>query len=100
MAKDRFNRFKPINWNSGFKQTGSFIKPESKKQHRSTSGQQKLLVLYEIYRPVLTEWENEFLKSVISLPFELTDKQREVIKRISMKHPDLLNQLVSYKFST
>lgn len=108
MAKDRFNRFKPINWHSGFKQTGSFIKSyksevnkfavssvKPKKQHRSDELQNKLLNLYNIYKPVLTEWENEFLKSIISLPFQLTDKQKDVIKRIIKKHPELINEFLT-----
>jgi len=100
MAKDRFNRFKPINWHSGFKQTGSFINNE-KPNHklRSNEYQNKLLNLYNIYKPVLTEWENEFLKSIISLPFQLTDKQKDIVKRITKKHPELMNELFSHNYN-
>jgi hypothetical protein len=90
MAKDRFNRQKPVYWNKNFKETGSFerYKEPNKKEPRSRSQQNKLLLMYEVYKPVLSNWDIEFLKSVISLPFKLSPKQKQVVITIMHKHPE------------
>ena len=98
MAKDRFNRFKPINWHSGFKQTGSFIKPyksEVNKVAASSSKPKKALKspgqaayleeIYNLYSQHMSDWERNFWTSIMSVPFQISIKQKEILRRIIKK---------------
>ena len=88
MAKDRFSKFKPINWNSEFKQTGSFIKPEivkPKKELRDPEVTKFLVSVLEDFEKYMTKWEYDFIKSIILVPFKCSSKQVEIIKKIIEK---------------
>ena len=98
MAKDRFNRFKPINWHSGFKQTGSFIKTYKSEVNTVTSSSTKpkktlkspeqvayLEETYEIYSQYMSDWERNFWTSIMSVPFQISTKQKEILRNITKK---------------
>ena len=89
MAKDRFSNQKPIYWHSGFKQTGSFIKPEfvkiPKKKTRSIDDNDRLTTLFRCVEENLSEWEKEFMISILSHDNVLTDKQKAIIQKIKLK---------------
>jgi hypothetical protein len=97
MAKDRFSNQKPINWHSGFKQTGSFIKPyksdintvnkavtqntdKPKKALRTAEQTTRLETAYNTYSQYMSEWDREFWVSIIAVPFQISDKQKEILK--------------------
>jgi hypothetical protein len=90
MAKDRFNRFKPINWHSGFKQTGSFIKPEvetkPQKRIRTQSQNQLLIDIANNFGINYNDWENNFLETINKFPFELSDKQKDILLQMKKKY--------------
>jgi hypothetical protein len=87
MAKDRFNRFKPINWDPSFKQTGSFLPKDQKpkKQLRTFEQSEKLIRIRKTFGSYMTDWELNFLDSIISVPYQLSEKQREVLMKIKDK---------------
>jgi len=93
MAKDRFSKQKPIYWNTGFKQTGSFIKPEfnsaPKRKARSEEQTDRIKTLYQVAKNNLTTWENDFMLTILSHDFILTPKQNEIIQRIKQKFKSL-----------
>ena len=108
MAKDRFNRFKPINWHSGFKQTGSFIKPyksevnkvaaSSSKPYKKTRSQEqtnKLKTLFKLSQDHLNEWEKNFMTSILSNDNILSDKQNEIVSKIRVKYKKLILNVLS-----
>ena len=90
MAKDRFNRFKPINWHSGFKQTGSFIKPEvetkPQKRIRTQSQNQLLIDIANNFGIKYNDWEKNFLETINKFPFELSDKQKDILLQMKKKY--------------
>lgn len=118
MPKDRFNKFKPVNWNNDWKKTGNQgnryntlerkdtydayvknaelkqkitiqkqipvpIKP--KKQLRTPEQTQILLNIHTNYKQYMSEWEQNFLRSILSVPFLQTEKQHIVLKNIIKK---------------
>ena len=90
MAKDRFNKFKPINWHSGFKQTGSFIKPEvetkPKKRIRTQLQNQLLFDIANNFGAGYNDWEKNFLETVNKFQFELSDKQKDILLQLKEKY--------------
>ena len=97
MAKDRFSNQKPINWHSGFKQTGSFIRPyksdvntvnkavtqntaKPKKAHKTLEQTTRLEKTYNNYSQYMSEWDRNFWISIISVPFQVSEKQMEILK--------------------
>jgi hypothetical protein len=101
MAKDRFSKFKPANWHSGFKQTGSFIRPYKSeingtskpyKKQRHPDQTDKLRTLYRLAEKHLNDWEKNFMTGILSNDNVLSDKQIEIIKKIRVKYkPFILN---------
>jgi hypothetical protein len=118
MPKDRFSKFKPVNWNNNWKKTGNqgnryntlerkdtydayvknaelkqkitiqkqtpvVIKP--KKQLRTLEQTQFLQVIYTKDKQYLSEWEQNFIRSILSVPFQITVKQRDVLRNIIHK---------------
>lgn len=118
MPKDRFNKFKPVNWNNDWKKTGNQgngyntlerkdaydayvknaelkqkitiqkqipvpIKP--KKQLRTPEQTQILLNIHTNYKQYMSEWEQNFLRTTLLVPFQLTEKQHIVLKNIIKK---------------
>lgn len=90
MPKDRFSKFKPINWNTGFKQTGSFIKHESpstpKKSIRTLEQNNVLYHIFDSGKEHMSEWELTFFNSILSVPYQISLKQKEVIKGVIKKY--------------
>jgi hypothetical protein len=100
MAKDRFNRFKPINWNSSFKQTGSFIKPEVKKSPKIRDKNQQEFVdaISLCWNSKMNEWELEFVSSIRFSPWMLSDKQMSKLTEINIKYNKLYPEFVDWYF--
>ncbi len=84
MAKDKFNRFKPINWNSNWKQTGSFRTGYVKPLPKSRSHEQSLFIndLLSNYSDQMNPYELDFIRSISSHSYELTQKQKKVLRII------------------
>jgi hypothetical protein len=118
MPKDRFNKFKPVNWNSDWKKTGNqgnryntlerkdaydaYVKNaelkqkmtiqkqtpapvKPKKQLRTPEQTQILQTLYNVNKQYMSEWEQNFLRTTLLVPFQLTEKQHIVLKNIINK---------------
>ena len=83
MAKDRFSNQKPWNYSKEFKyhQTDwndtKLIKPKLDEDRKSYI---KLLKTHN-----LTDWEKSFINSILDNNVELSDKQKELILKISKK---------------
>lgn len=83
MAKDRFSNQKPWNYSKEFKYHQSdfdntkLIKPKLDEDRKSYI---KLLKTNK-----LTDWENGFINSILDNNVELSDKQKEVVLKISKK---------------
>jgi hypothetical protein len=83
MAKDRFSNQKPWNYSKEFKfhQTDwndtKLVKPKLDEDRKSYL---KLLKTNK-----LTDWENSFINSILDINVELSDKQKEVVLKISRK---------------
>jgi hypothetical protein len=83
MAKDRFSNQKPWNYSKEFKfhQTDwddtKLVKPKLDEDRKSYI---KLLKTNK-----LTDWEKHFLNSILDNNVELSDKQKEVVLKISRK---------------
>ena len=83
MAKDRFSNQKPWNYSKEFKfhQTDwndtKLVKPKLDEDRKSYL---KLLKTNK-----LTDWENSFINSILDNNVELSDKQKEVVLKISRK---------------
>jgi hypothetical protein len=83
MAKDRFSNQKPWNYSKEFKYHQSdfdntkLIKPKLDEDRKSYI---KLLKTNK-----LTDWENGFINSILDNNVELSDKQKEVVLKISRK---------------
>jgi hypothetical protein len=122
MPKDRFSRFKPINWNSDWKKTGNTgsrynilerkdaydayaenaklkqqitiqkqqkqapVPAKPKKKLRSPEQTAKIETTFSILEKYLNEWEMNFYNSIMSVPFEISEKQREIIKNMWLKY--------------
>jgi hypothetical protein len=119
MAKDRFSKFKPVNWNNDWKKSGNFgsryntlerkdtydayranqeykdsisvkqqiskpVKP--KKKLRSPEQTAKIETTFSILEKYLNEWEMNFYNSIMSVPFEISEKQKEIIKNMWQKY--------------
>jgi hypothetical protein len=83
MAKDRFSNQKPWNYSKEFKYHQSdfdntkLVKPKLDEDRKSYI---KLLKTNK-----LTDWENGFINSILDNNVELSDKQKEVVLKISKK---------------
>jgi len=83
MAKDRFSNQKPWNYSKDFKfhQTDwndtKLVKPKLDEDRKSYL---KLLKTNK-----LTDWENSFINSILDINVELSDKQKEVVLKISRR---------------
>jgi sulfur relay (sulfurtransferase) DsrC/TusE family protein len=83
MGKDRFSNQKPWNYSKEFKfhQTDwndtKLVKPKLDEDRKSYL---KLLKTNK-----LTDWENSFINSILDNNVELSDKQKEVVLKISRK---------------
>lgn len=84
MAKDRFNKFKPINWNSNWKQTGSFKTGYVKPLPKSRSHEQSLFInnLILNHSAIMNDYELDFMRTISSHGYELSQKQKKVLKSI------------------
>ena len=118
MAKDRFSKFKPVNWNNDWKKSGNFgsryntlerkdaydayksnqeykdsisvkqqvSKPVKPKKELRTQNQNDMLKLMLTKgEGKITEWEVNFINSILSVPFKCSPKQIEILKNISNK---------------
>lgn len=94
MAKDRFSSQKPINYHSGWKQTGSFIKPEVKVkkeyEYKTRRHHQVIVEMHQLYYSFLNDWESKFIIGVRDMPYKLTPKQVEILRKISQKYNYLI----------
>jgi len=94
MAKDRFSRQKPINYHTGWKQTGSFIKPqkEEKKEfeYKTRKQHQIIIDVYQTYYDYLSDWEKTFMVGIRDMPYKLSPKQTEILRKIVLKYDYLL----------
>jgi hypothetical protein len=100
MAKDRFSSQKPINYHSGWKQTGSFIKPEVKKvTYRSREDQDWITFIDRCFGSVMNEWEKGFIENIRFSTFPFTEKQsikiRDIFEKYKALHPDRLERYLS-----
>jgi hypothetical protein len=83
MAKDRFSNQKPWNYSKEFKfhQTDwdntRLVKPKLDEERKAYI---KLLKTHK-----LTDWEKSFVNSILDNNVELSDKQKEVVLKISKK---------------
>jgi hypothetical protein len=83
MAKDRFSNQKPWNYSKEFKfhQTDwnntRLVKPRLDEKRKAYI---KLLKTHK-----LTDWEKSFINSILDNNVELSDKQKEVVLKISKK---------------
>ena len=119
MSKDRFSKFKPINWNSDWKKTGNFgsryntlerkdaydayranqeykdsisvkqqvskpVKP--KKELRTLEQNNVLYHILDLGKEHMSEWELNFMNSILSVPYQISPKQKEIIKGIIRKY--------------
>lgn len=94
MAKDRFSSQKPINYHSGWKQTGSFIKLEVKeKKYRTKDDQNWIDFIDQCFGSIMNDWEKNFITTIRFSTFPFTEKQSIKIKDIFQKykalHPDV-----------
>ena len=94
MAKDRFSRQKPINYHTGWKQTGSFIKPqkEVKKEfeYKTRKQHQIIIDIYQTYYNFLNDWEKTFIIGVRDMHYKLTPKQTEILRKLVLKYDYLI----------
>ncbi len=99
MAKDRFSKFKPANWHSGFKQTGSFIRPykseinivnkvstKPKKRPRTQLQNMLLIGITNTSEANYNDWEKGFLETINQWKFELSDKQKNILLNLKEKY--------------
>jgi hypothetical protein len=91
MAKDRFSSQKPINYHSGWKQTGSFIKPEGKvvskePQYRTRQQHKIILNVQSVYSEFMNDWELNFIENLAKVPYKPSDKQKEILRKIILKY--------------
>jgi len=120
MPKDRFSKFKPVNWNSDWKKTGSFgsqyntlelkdaydayaenaklkqqitiqkqqkqtlVKP--KKTVRTPDQTNVLQFIYDSGKEHMSEWECNFMDSILAVPYQISLKQKEIIRGIIKKY--------------
>jgi hypothetical protein len=66
---------------------------EEKKKQRDVKITKKLIQIYDVYKSILNEWENNFMLSLIENQFELSDKQITQVEKITLKHPSLYKEL-------
>jgi hypothetical protein len=120
MPKDRFSKFKPVNWNSDWKKTGNFgsqyntlerkdaydayaenaklkqqitiqkqqvqAPAKPKKTVRTPDQTNVLQWVYDSGKEHMSEWESNFLSSIIAVPFQISPKQKEIIRGIIKKY--------------
>lgn len=120
MPKDRFSKFKPINWNSDWKKTGNFgshyntlerkdaydayaknaelkskitiqkqqsqvpVKP--KKTIRTLEQNNVLYHIFDSGKEHMSEWELTFFNSILAVPYQISPKQKEIIRGIIKKY--------------
>ena len=87
MGKDRFNKFKPINWSNNWKQTGSFRTGYVKPSPKSRSHEQSLFInnLLLNHSAIMNDYELDFMRSISGHSYELSGKQKKVLKSIWQK---------------
>lgn len=66
---------------------------EEKKKLRPISITKRIIKIFDTYELVLNDWERNFISNIIENPFELSDKQKETIEVIILKHPNLYKTL-------
>ena len=92
MAKDRFNRFKPVNWNNNWKTTGSKISGDIKisvdkrRPVRYPQSQELLIQLFDQLYHHLNDWEKQFMTSITEKKLLLTLKQKQSLEKIYTKY--------------
>jgi hypothetical protein len=100
MAKDRFSSQKPINYHSGWKQTGSFIKPEVKEiKYRTRKDQDWIDFIDQCFGSVMNDWEKGFIENIRFSTFPFTEKQsikiRDIFEKYKALHPDRLERYLN-----
>ena len=86
MAKDRFNRFKPINYHSGWKATGSFISLPNNKPRLTNEQLDMLSLIQNDFSEHMNDWEKGFIRNLIISNFQLTKRQKVKLKSIINKY--------------
>jgi len=120
MAKDRFSKFKPVNWNSDWKKTGNFgsqyntlerkdaydayaenaklkqqitiqkqqaqAPAKPKKTIRTTEQTNVLQWMFDIGKEYMSEWECNFMNSILAVPYWVSPKQKSILKNIYDKY--------------
>ena len=90
MGKDRFNRFKPINWNNNWKATGSKISGslsgQNAKRSRYPESHELLNNLFNQISHHLNDWERQFMTGITDKKFLLTLKQKQTLEKIYTKY--------------
>lgn len=84
MAKDRFNRFKPINYSSSWKATGSKLNIQPKRSIMDKSTMEVISYLLQ-YKDKMNDWEKGFLRSLVINGTSLTPRQKDKVKQIKEK---------------
>ena len=84
MAKDRFSNQKRSNWDNKFR-WGVDTFSDSKPKCAPLTEAQKASIRYTLSYN-LTEWERLFCLSILNKGNKLSDKQRDVLKTITVKY--------------
>lgn len=88
MAKDRFNT--RASWDSSFKYSGQMM-PKApkvsipKKEMMSASTLSKLTAFYKDSNSRMNDWERDFVNTIINKGFEISPKQKKILKKIFIK---------------
>ena len=94
MAKDRFSNQKGTNWNSAMKYHADsyYVNQHIAKRDLDIKTFNKISGLCKF---PLTNWEAEFVKSILQWKKELTLKQEKVIKNIVIKYKQANKQAIT-----
>ena len=83
MAKDRFSRFKPINYSNSWRQVGHYIPTKPIKPSQQT---EYLKDFYSQYKDRMSGWEREFVCDITKSPYTLTQKQKDTFRNLVQKY--------------
>jgi len=83
MARDRFSRFKPINYSKSWRTIGHHSPSKPLKPSQQT---EFLKQFYSEHKDEMTGWEREFVCDVTDNPYILTKKQKDTFRKIVQKY--------------
>lgn len=84
MAKDRFSKFKPINWNPAFKYAPNTLMEKQIKRKRMESKEFNMVT--GLLKFPLNKWEIDFVNSILKWNKEMTIGQIKVVRNIVKKY--------------